>query len=433
MASPLLPTLPLSKRLLSALLPKSHRLAAKAVPRLSRTRIKPRLQSLTIEDFSSGFSSPAVTQRARLDLYRFLRASIPVLNSVVWTWVRLCAADFEYRFTSPLSSSDETAARKTISELDKRIHRDGLMKLGGFRELLVQFFDALFTDGAVCGELQLTPSMSRIDRFLLADLKTIEIERSGDSYRLYQTTGDTRTPLNPHTLFYYGLSARPGTLLGSSILTAVPFVARVEQALVSDMHGAMRSAGYHRIHVKITPPERRSDESEEDYINRANSYFDDTVGMMRDFSPDSNPVTWDDVKIEYIGPANRTSSATAWYLNHKAMIEDACAGTHLAPFMLGYAYGTTHNWAEFKYDLMLRQVESVQQAAVSLLDWIVNIELSLSGSSAQVAHYFVNRAHVGLIERMQAEKVALDNVITRLDHKLITAEEAQRELQRAHR
>lgn len=393
-------------------------------------RAKPRLKSLNIDSDRQLTLYPWDSGHARLELYRYLRDNIPMLNAVIWTWVRLCSARFDYQISGVGSESEEQAVRTIMHRLDLRIYRNGLLKRGGFRELLLQFFESLFTDGAVCGELQLSSSQSSVDRFLLADMRSIVIEPGGEEHQIFQEIENRRTALNPASTFYYGLGAQPGSVTGKSLLAAIPFVARVEQTLVNDMFRSMRSAGYHRIHVKITPPEKRTEESDADYIARANNYFDDTIEMMRDFGPDKNPVTWNDVAIEYIGPSNRNSSATAWYMNHKSMIEDVCAGTHLAPFMLGYAYGTTHNWAEFKYELVQRQVATVQNAAASLLNWIANVELALHGFSAEVQFRFENRAHIGLTERAQAEKIQLENIITKMTNNLITREEAINELAR---
>jgi hypothetical protein len=397
---------------------------------VSGLNTKPRLRSSWLDIEPRYPIDTYDTDSARRRLYRFLRDNVPVLNAVVWTWVRLCAADFEFRIEGESSPDDEKAIRKILDGLDSRIFQNGLMKRGGFRELLLQFFESLFTDGAVCGELRLTPSQRQVESFMLADMLSISVERDGDTQRLYQLVAERKVPLNEQSIFYYGLGTQPGSVVGRSLLQAIPFVARVEQTLVSDMHRSMRSSGYHRIHVQLTPPERRADETEADYFSRANSYFDDTVAMMRDFGPDKNPVTWNDVKIEYIGPSSKTSASSGWYLNHKAMIEDICAGANLAPFMLGYAYGATHNWAEFKYELVQRQVATVQQAAASLLNWIANVELALAGISAEVRVRFDNRVSIGIADRAQAEQVMLENIITKLDNKLITHDDALRELAR---
>jgi hypothetical protein len=383
----------------------------------SGLKSKPRLRATWLDIEQRQAVGSHETDRARRQLYRFLRDNVPVLNAVIWTWVRLCAADYDFEIVGSVTSDEEKTVYQALDNLDSRIFQNGLMKRGGIRELLLQFFDSLFTDGAVCGELQLSPSRSRIERFQLADMLSISIEREGNGYRLYQLADERKTLLNEETLFYYGLSSQPASVTGRSIL-------------ISDMFRSMRSSGYHRIHVQLAPPERRADESEEDYFARTNSYFDDTVEMMRDFGPDKNPVTWNDVKIEYIGPSAKSSASSAWYLNHKAMIEDICAGTNLAPFMLGYAYGTTHNWAEFKYELVQRQVATVQHAAASLLDWLANVELALLGINVQVRTRFDNRIGIFLSDRAQAEKVMLDNIITKLDNKLITREDALRDLAR---
>jgi hypothetical protein len=370
------------------------------------------------------------TQRARLQLYRFLRDNLPLLSSVIWTWVRLCAAPYQVTVVGRRGDQTERRVAGILNDLDRRLYSNGLTKQGGLKELLLQFFESLFTDGAACGEIRISPSLTRVDSFVLADMAGIQIETASNGIQVYQLQDDRRIRLNNQTIFFYGLNSNPASLTGRSLLQAIPFVARIEQTLVSDMHRSMRNAGYQRIHVKVTPPERRADESEDDYVNRANSYFDDTVAMMQDFGPDKNPVTWDDVKIEYVGPSAKVSSSNAWYLNHKAMIEDICAGTHLAPFMLGYAYGTTHNWAEFKYELVQRQIQTVQHAAASLLSWIANIELALAGVDVQVEYTFNNTPLMFRADRAAAEKTQLDNVLTRLNNGLISRETALRELER---
>jgi hypothetical protein len=405
-------------------------LARKSV--VTQAAVKPARARLKSFDIGGQRSYPLhfQTQQARVELYRFMRDNIPALSSVIWTWVRLCASGRHYDLVGEQPERIHREVHDIIEKLDQRICRNGLMKRAGFNELLLQFFESLFTDGSVCGELQLSPTQRRVDRFALADMRQIEIEQKGSQPAIFQIVDGKRIRLNSNTIFYYGLGSTPGDVGGRSLLQSIPFVARVEQTLVNDMYRSMRNAGYQRIHVKITPPEKRSDETNEDYVARANSYFDDTVGMMRDFGPDKNPVTWDDVKIEYIGPSARISQQNAWYVNHKAMIEDICAGAHLAPFMLGYSYGTTLNWAEFKYELVQRQVETVQTAALAMLDWIANVELTLAGINAEVRFRFENRPLVGRDSRASIEKTQIDNILTKLNNNLITREQALRELGR---
>jgi hypothetical protein len=146
--------------------------------------------------------------------------------------------------------------------------------------------------------------------------------------------------------------------------------------------------------------------------------------MIKDCRPDDNPVTWDNVVIDYVGPRNVNTVSNSWSLTYRAMVEEICAGTNLSPFMLGYSYGTTHNWAEFKYDLVMRQVQSVQRQAARFLEWMGNIELALKGLSCRCRYVFDNSVTYMASERADIQKSAVDNVIRLYTAGLISKETA---------
>jgi len=366
----------------------------------------------------------------RIKLYRFLRDNIPVLNSALWTWTRICASPsyFELKGSEDAKLTDN--ASEVLKNLDRRIYQHSFQKFGGADALLNQFFGSLFTDGAICGELVLTPSRDKLDKFYFIDPATIRFKlKDESSWELYQEVDGILIKLNPDSTFYLGLDPDPDDPRGKSILASIPFVARVEQRLLEDMQKTMHNAGYYRLHVKIKPPERLSGESDETYVSRANKYFEETVEMMKELAPEDNPITWNDVGIEYIGPSGHTSSSTYWYINHKALVEDICAGVHLDPFMLGYSYGPTTSWAQFKYELILRNVISIQRSAKRFMEWIRNIELALWGISLECEHHFDNRKFFGMLEQREAEKIHLENIIRKKEAGFISDEQAKREIE----
>ncbi len=364
----------------------------------------------------------------RIKFYRFLKDNIPVLNSAIWTWTHLCSAPSAVQIKGSDDPETVKSAEKIISDLDRRIYEQSYQKFGGIDALLVQFFNSLFTDGIVCGELVLTPSGDKIDKFYFIDPTSLRFELKNDHWEIFQQQEGSLVKLNPDSTFYFGLDTQVNNPVGQSLLSSIPFVAKVEQQLVSDMQKTMHNAGYHRLHVKIKPPERSNLESDEAYISRANSYFDKTVEMMRNFSPDDNPITWNDVEIDYIGPESRQAASSAWYINHKAMIEDISAGVHLDPFMLGYSYGLSRSWAGFKLELIFRNVTSIQRSAKRFMEWIRNIELALHGLNLETEHQFDNSLAFGKLEQLQAEKMAIENIRAKQEAGFIDFEEAKREI-----
>ncbi len=360
--------------------------------------------------------------------HRFMRDHIPILKAVVWTWTRLAAAPSRFEIVAA-SKNEENKSYRILLDLARRIHPDRLTRFGGFDALLIQYFDALFTDGAICGELTLLPSHTGLARFDFIDTATLDFSHDKkNGWQMFQRTPEGRMTLDSDAIYYQPLDADAGRPYGKSLLSAVGFVARIEQELIRDMQKSMHNAGYHRMHVTIKSPVQGVAESDNDYTARTNAYFDNTVRSLRDFDVDDNPVTWDDVAITHIGPEGQVTGSRNWYLNHRSMIEDVIAGCHLAPFMLGYAYGGTQTWAKFKYEMVGRQIATLQRAASRFCEWIAGIELALAGVDAEAKHTFDNRLEFDRRERYETDRALTDLILRQVEAGLITLDEAKNRL-----
>ncbi len=336
--------------------------------------------------------SPAEVRsgRYRTMLYRFLCDNIPVVNSCIWTWSRLAAAPGAFRIEASGSDHLVERARQRLEELTRSIYLDAGGQSAGLPAFLVDMFRSLFRDGIFGGFVTVKSDASGVQQFVPVD--SIDISLGDDPMKrsLLLEMEDRTINLSRPDFRHLSLSAGVESPLGQSVLQSVPFVSYIEQQLIDDMRRTSHNAGFHRLHVKINPPERMAGESDSAYTDRINGYFDSTVSMIRSCEVDDNPVTWDNVAIEYIGPQPGRGGTNNWFYNHRAMVEEICAGTHLAPFLLGYSYGDTTTWSSFKFDVVMRQVRSVQAEAAQLLEWIGNIDLALAGLDVQCRFVFDN-------------------------------------------
>jgi hypothetical protein len=392
-------------------------------------REKPHLKKRSENKYHCGIFDQESNNRARIEMFRFLTDSIPALNAAIWTWTTLAASPVKVEIAGIDDSGLIDKAEDVISSLFDRLYDNRYQKFAGVECLLMEYFTSLFVTGSVAGEVVSLPGGDGIDYFYFVDTASLRYKMVDGNWRVYQDQKGRKAWFDLASTYFYGLKADSINPAGISLLQSIPFVARVEQQLVTDMHKSMHNAGYHRIHVKVVPPERLPGESQKNYIGRANNYFEKTVNMFRDFNPDDNPITWDDVQIEYIGPSSRISSSNSWYINHKAIIEDICTGTHLAPFMLGYSFGTAHNRAIFKYELVQREVRVVQQAAAGFLEWLGNLELAMKGIDARCKIGFCNDVHYGVLDRMNSEMTRVKTIIMKKDAGLIDCDEARKELE----
>ncbi len=363
----------------------------------------------------------------RLRLYRFLSESIPLLSAVLWTWTRLVAAPGDWRIVAA-SERVETAARRRLTDLSDRLHPSIAGSPLGLAGLLPELVSGLFRDGTLAGMLRLSEDGSRIEQFVPVDAAVLSLqEPASKTPRLVAEIGDRLLDMTASDCFVLPLNPNGAHPLGRSVFQAIPFVAFIEQQLVDDMRRSSHNAGFHRLHVKISPPDRTVGESDDAYTERINAYFDATVEMVRSCDVDDNPVTWDNVTIDHIGPDRARAVSNSWFMTHRAMIEDIAAGTNLAPFLLGYSYGATSTWADFKFDVVMREVRSVQAQLSRWLKWLGRVELALTGIDAEIEWHFDNTFAYQAANQMTIQSQAVDNLIRLHEAGLIdTADARQR-------
>ncbi|MFQ5607057.1 MAG: hypothetical protein ACE5GA_03850 [Candidatus Zixiibacteriota bacterium] len=314
---------------------------------------------------------------------------------------------------------------KALDRMSRLLFPFRFRRNGGVPALMPLLFDGLFTDGAFAGFVEFAADHSRIERFAPVDVSRIRSQEGKGGVRSLALEIDQGSvPLARPDFHYFGINTDPSSGLGRSILGSIPFVSYVEQRLVDDMRRASHNSGFHRLHVRVRPPERQPGESDREYQDRANDYFDQTTGMIRQTDVDDNPVTWDDISIEYIGPKRGRTDSDSWFVNHRAMIEEICAGTNLAPFLLGYSFGATETWSSFKYDLVMRQVRTVQQEAARFMEWLGNIELALAGFDFSCSFEFDNKIDHQLGEATQAQARQVDSLVRLFESGLLDKETA---------
>ncbi len=341
-----------------------------------------RMLRLSEQDFCTG--------RYRTLLYRFLTETVPVVSSCIWTWGRLTAAPGTFEVGESRSKREGERAQERLNALLERVYTPLPGEQAGGADFATDVATGLFRDGLFGGFVTVSRDGSRVDRFIPIDSAGVTLDVDRGKRRFQYETDHGSVNLDRPDFYYIPLTGGVNAPLGRSVLGSVPFVSYIEQQLVDDMRRTSHNAGFHRLHVKITPPDRLSGESDDAYIDRINGYFDKTVSMIRSCDVDDNPVTWDNVEIQHIGPDSNRSVTNSWFFNHRAMVEEICAGTNLSPFLLGYSYGATTTWSAFKFDMVMRQVRTVQAEIARLFEWLARIDLALAGIEAKPVFRFDN-------------------------------------------
>jgi hypothetical protein len=355
-----------------------------------------------------------------------MREHVPAVKATISTWSQLCNTAAECVWPE---GTDDSTCKRQEERLRALWSRLGGTTGGGQRQVLSNLFAGLFTDGAFAAEIVPSRVRQRVEALQWIDPATLELKPGKyGAPKLYQAQGGRNVRLDSPAVYFQPLHASADRPEGMSILSAVPFIARVEQRLVSDLSRAMHNAGYARLHVKLTPPVKQPGEGEAAYAARASAYFDDTVRQLRELEPDDNAITWNDVEIANVEAMAKSTTQSGWFVNHRALIEEICAATHLAPFMLGYSFGTTQSWGRFKYGMTMRMAAQYQELAARFVEWLASIELALGGETVFPAFRFERPEFLSFVEEQQAEKLRTEIVIAQRDAGLISEDDARQRL-----
>lgn len=115
-----------------------------------------------------------------------------------------------------------------------------------------------------------------------------------------------------------------------------------------------------------------------------------------------------------------------WRMNRQQVIEDVISGLHLFPWVLGRSHGTTKNWVEAQFNLLMQIVDIVQDIGTSLANWLRTTELRLRGNTATVEHVFSPNQDPFMLSRMQSRAVEFDTIDKKVQRGYISKDDGAR-------
>jgi hypothetical protein len=364
------------------------------------------------------------TGRNRGDFYRYLRDSIPIVSAAVWTWRRLCSTP--QSLTIEGGEAEVSEAWKIIEDFERRVHPNIFLRGNGVNRLCEDFFLELFTTGAYAGIIVPFADGSGIEYFHQIDATRIFWENERRITAYIETDRGEKIPLPKDTFFFSSLGTDIKNPGGIEPLSSIPFVVAIEQLMLEDMARSGHNAGNPRLHIKITPPIRFDSEGDKEYTERSNSYFDETVNQFYKLEADENVFTWSDVEVKVVGA--EPGRSYVWKINREQVIEDVITGLKLFPWTLGRSHGTTKNWAQAQFNILMQIVDSVQEIGAVFADWLRTKELRLRGNLAIPRHHFAPNQDPFLLERRQSQEIHFRTVNAKFKEGYISREQAEQEL-----
>ena len=362
---------------------------------------------------------PNDTPFQMLRVYRFLRDAIPDISDAVWTWKRLCQTGYDVEVVEPKDKLARQRIQETLEELDRRVNTGDR----GMEGLLDILYTSLFTYGAGALEIVLNRDRTCIQDIVPVDVWTVRFRREHGRLQPYQVHNGTEIRLPERRFIYIGLDRDGTNPYGRSMLRSIPFVVKIQQRLLEDMAKAMHNLGWAKLHVRYTPEPRERGESPEAYRDRIHDNFQEIHKRLSGLDVDQNLITYDNIAVELIHGDQRT---LIFYENHKAIEEQIITGTHLMPILLGRNYGTTETYGTAQFEIINRQVESVNRSVRDVLERIYNFQLALLLGDARIRVRMRHNRTVDPLKEAETRAREIENAVALRDRGFLSHENAAR-------
>jgi hypothetical protein len=358
---------------------------------------------------------PNQTPFEMLGVYRHLRDVIPDVSDAVWTWKRLCHAGHEVL----IEGSEENAARQAVSAFANRVNADD----GGLPGLLDVFYASLFTYGAAAFEVVPGRAREWVHDLVPVDIWTVRFRYNRSRIEAHQLFEGESIQLPGDYFLYVGLDRDGTNPYGRSMLRSLPAAISIQQQLLSDMALATHNAGWNKLHVQYKPEEPLPDETPEAYQERMRLNLGRLRDLLSSTKIDQNLVTFDNVGVAVLGGHTHNQ---VFYENHKAVEEQVITGMHMMPVLMGRNYGSTETYGTAQFEVVNRQVETVNRRVGALLERIYNLELALQGIHARARVIMRSNRTVDVLKEAHARSQEIAGTLQLLNAGLIDKAEAKK-------
>ncbi len=300
------------------------------------------------------------------DLYRTLREAIPVIDAGIYKLVRLTggfqAVCEDKRFQPML----DAFCRDVPSD-------SGSVSLQGFID---SFFEQLLTYGTAVAEM--VPDRAGRIRYLYnAPHTAYRLRRQKRDFRQVEvlSAADAADAPLPHqgNLLVCTLSAQPGEIYGTSLLSGLPFVSSVLMKIYNAVGQNWERVGNVRFAVTYKPNDDAGGKAfaKERAMQIASQWSEAMRSRdVRDF------VAVGDVDIKVIGADNQILDSE---IPVRQMLEQIIAKLSLPPYMLGLSWSTTERMASEQADLLTTELEHYRRVLTPVLETICRTHLRACG------------------------------------------------------
>lgn len=299
-------------------------------------------------------------------IFSALKESVPIIDVAVSKIVRLCSG---FKF-----DTGNEEINTLMNDFFENINVGGNQQ--GINSFVSVYLNQLLTYGSAVGEM--LADDSGFYALYNGELSVLEARRSENNFDVEFYNCGKKVPRQDLILFS-ALNPKPGEILGTSLLSGLPFIADILLKIYNTIGQNWEHAGNLRYAVTYKPDGEGLDSSSAaDRAKQIAGAWSDAMGSkdtVKDF------VAVGDVSIKVIGADNVVLDSE---VPVRQLLEQIVAKTGLPPYMLGLSWSTTERMSAQQADILTSELEYYRMILTPVLTKIGRKYLSVFGYSEPV-------------------------------------------------
>lgn len=303
------------------------------------------------------------------ELYKMLREAVPMIDTAIYKLVRLTGG-----FTVKSKNG------KNQKDLERFINSVNAGAGTGLQQFIDTYFEQLLTYGTAAGEI--VANENGIVSLYNVPVRNISLKRNPLNFNeilICKPDSVNGTPVKYQELVMYSaLNPEAGSIMGTSILKGLPFVASILLKIYDSIGQNWERAGNLRYAVTYNPGSDMLDrayakERAQQIAKEWSSAME--KGSIKDF------VAVGDVQIKVIGADGQILNSE---IPVKQMLEQIVAKLGIPPFMLGLSWSTTERMSSQQADTLTTELWAYRRTLTPIIEKICSMYLRFLGNSSGV-------------------------------------------------
>ena len=328
---------------------------------------------------------------AEYRLYRELREKVPVIDAAIMKLVRLLG---EFK----INCADEKS-QSAMDDFVLRVPVGGVS--AGLYAFICSYFDQLLTCGKAVGEIAVYED-GGVAALYNAPADAIVL-REGENpvdVKMVHSGISEKEIERPELICVTLLNPLPGTMMGTSILSGLPFVSELLMKIFHCVGQNFERAGNVRFAVTYNPP---AGAGAVNARQRVKEIAEQWSSAMRDKGRVCDFVSVGDVNIRAIGADSQILDCD---IPIRHVLEQIVAKLSIPPFLLGLSWSSTERMSSQQADILTSELEYYRLLLTPVIEKIARVYLSAERLDPRVT---VEWSNISLQDETELAAARLDN------------------------